>query len=138
MLARFRRRANGKWETPADSLPQSNYMLMREVAGVDSDIFYEWVRSFILETSFLHARGKKMLLIFDGYGSHWTYRVLRLFKDNGIVIVSLPSHTSHVLQPLDVGVFRPWKNAFRSALNNRTVVVQLSTRNYIYTICELL
>ena len=94
VLARFRRHANGKWEPPADFLPQSNYMLMREVAGVGSDIFYYWARSFILETSFLRANGKKMLLKYDGYGSHCTYRVLQLFKYNGIVVVSIRSDSS--------------------------------------------
>jgi hypothetical protein len=31
----------------------------------------------------------------------------------GLDIVSLSSHTSHVLQPLDVSCFKPFKIAFR-------------------------
>ena len=34
--------------------------------------------------------------------------------------------------------FQSLENAFRSALNRRTIVVQTSTRNDIYTLCELL
>ena len=32
---------------------------------------------------------------------------------SGLDIVSLPSHTSHALQPLDVACFKPFKTAFR-------------------------
>jgi hypothetical protein len=33
--------------------------------------------------------------------------------NSGLDIVSLPSHTSHALQPLDVSCFKPFKSAFR-------------------------
>ena len=35
-------------------------------------------------------------------------------KENGIDMVSLPSHTSHELQPLDKVCFKPFKMAFRA------------------------
>jgi hypothetical protein len=31
----------------------------------------------------------------------------------GLDVLTLPSHTSHVLQPLDVSIFKPFKTAFR-------------------------
>ena len=37
--------------------------------------------------------------------------------ENGITILKLPSHTSHVLQPLDVGVFWPAKVAWQKILD---------------------
>eukprot|EP00171_Calliarthron_tuberculosum_P022252 IDg22252t1 len=40
VLARFRRRGNGGWETPADFLPKPNHLHIREVAGMYSDLFY--------------------------------------------------------------------------------------------------
>jgi hypothetical protein len=33
--------------------------------------------------------------------------------NSGLDIVSLPSHTSHALQPLHVSCFKPFKSAFR-------------------------
>lgn len=138
VLARYRRRQDGRWETPSDFLPKPNYLYQREVAGMDSDIFYSWAKAFVEETALLRTDGKYMLLVYDGYASHCTYRTLKLFQENNIVVVSLPAHTSHALQPLDVGVFSPLKNAFRSALNRRVVVAKRTTRNDIFTICELL
>ena len=34
------------------------------------------------------------------------FSVLHLFKCNHVVVIALPSHTSHVLQPLDVSFFK--------------------------------
>ena len=42
--------------------------------------------------------------------------------NSGLDIVSLPSHTSHVLQPLDVSYFKPFKLAFRQIRDSWTLV----------------
>jgi hypothetical protein len=53
------------------------------------------------------------LLILDGHNSHVTLDVVYKAKENGLDPLTLPSHTSHCLQPLDCNVFRPFKCAFR-------------------------
>jgi hypothetical protein len=53
------------------------------------------------------------LLIMDGHGSHVTLEVVYKAMQIGLDLVTLPSHTSHRLQPLDVSIFRPFKCAFR-------------------------
>ena len=53
------------------------------------------------------------LLILDGHNSHITIKVVAKAKEVGLHLVTLPSHISHALQPLDVGVFGPFKCAFR-------------------------
>lgn len=52
---------------------------------------------------------KPILIIFDGYKSHIQYRVSSLAIENNVHILSLPSHSSDKIQPLDVGVFAPVK-----------------------------
>lgn len=136
--ARYRRRTDGRYETPADFLPVPNYLFMREVAGVDTDIFYSWALNFVEETAHLRRNGRKLLLVYDGYAGHLKYKVLSLLKTNGIIVAGLPAHTSHALQPLDVGVFGPLKQAFRMYLSRRTVITRKDTRNDVFTICELL
>ena len=44
-------------------------------------------------------------MILDGHESHVKYEVGQLAKDNQIEIAK--SHTSHLLQPLDLGMFKP-------------------------------
>jgi hypothetical protein len=54
------------------------------------------------------------LLILYGHNSHATLEVIHKAAQTGIDMVTLPSHTSHALQLLDITVFAPFKKAFRS------------------------
>ncbi|KAF7335093.1 DDE-domain-containing protein [Mycena venus] len=53
------------------------------------------------------------LVILDGHNSHGTFRFMDFAEKHRIVVLCLPSHTTHALQPCDVGVFGPlarkWK-----------------------------
>ena len=53
------------------------------------------------------------LLILNGHNSHVTLEVVKIAMESRVDIISLPSHTSHALQPLDVACFRPFKCVFR-------------------------
>ena len=55
------------------------------------------------------AEGRTRLLIFDGHGSHTTPDVLRHCILNNIQVTLLPAHSSHLTQPLDIGVFSSMK-----------------------------
>lgn len=39
----------------------------------------------------------------DGHGSRMTANVISVCMEQGMDILILPSHTSHAIQPLDVG-----------------------------------
>ncbi|KIJ57062.1 hypothetical protein M422DRAFT_98915, partial [Sphaerobolus stellatus SS14] len=43
----------------------------------------------------------------DGHGSHETNAICLIAIQSHIKMISLPPHTTHKLQPLDVGVFAP-------------------------------
>ena len=49
----------------------------------------------------------------DGFGTHETLEALEFCFENNILLCRLTSHTSHKLQPCDVGVFAPLKAAYR-------------------------
>jgi hypothetical protein len=68
----------------------------------------------------------KHLFIFDDHGSHVTLEAIEQAQAFGLDMVTLPSHTSHALQPLDVTCFKPFKIAFRKEKNTTMV-----NRNYI-------
>jgi hypothetical protein len=59
-----------------------------------------------------NTSGKPVLLIFDGHGSHITDEMIELAVNNNIELLCLPAHTTHKLQPLDVGVFGPLQTAW--------------------------
>ena len=56
---------------------------------------------------------KRMLLILDGHKSHVILEVLLKAMEHGIDMVSLPSHSSHEMQPLNISYFKPFKQYFR-------------------------
>jgi hypothetical protein len=51
------------------------------------------------------ATGEYRLLICDGHDSHITAEFIAHCMDNKILLMILPPHSSHLTQPLDVGVF---------------------------------
>jgi DDE superfamily endonuclease len=55
------------------------------------------------------AVGEYRLLICDGHDSHITGKWIRHCMENNIILMILPPHSSHLTQPLDVGVFGPLK-----------------------------
>ncbi|KAG0702582.1 hypothetical protein GWK47_025061 [Chionoecetes opilio] len=56
----------------------------------------------------------KILLIMDNAECHMSIHAAEYAIQHGIVIVTLPPHTTAKLQPLDVSVFGPFKSVLRS------------------------
>ena len=81
---------------------------------MEGEQFVEWMEKvFIAGTSHLE---ESKLLIFDGHSSHISSRVVDLAQQNNVELLCMPAHTSSVLQPLDVGVFKGVKVAWRKCL----------------------
>ena len=54
---------------------------------------------------------------------------------NNVILFRLPAHTSHLLQPLDVGVFKTTKGLWRSIIKNFFFkCIQVNRKSWIYTI----
>lgn len=66
------------------------------------------------------TRERPYLLLLDNHSSHVTLEAVCFAKDRGIVLSTFPPHCSHRLQPLDIGVFGPFKAALRVAFNDLT------------------
>jgi DDE superfamily endonuclease/Tc5 transposase DNA-binding domain len=77
-----------------------------------NDIGFEWlVRVFNPTTrqKFNDEDVRTRLLICDGHDSHISAKFVAHCIDNNICLFLLLPHSSHLLQPLDVGVFSPLK-----------------------------
>ena len=73
------------------------------------------------------------LLILDGHGSHETTDFLWKCLENDKVLLFLPAHTSHVLQPLDLTVFSSLQRAYRKELQKLSSLLDstpISKRNF--------
>ena len=78
---------------------------------MESENFIEWFRSIFLVYA-NKLQGSKILFL-DGHASHINFELKRLSESNNIILFRLPAHTSHFLQPLDVGVFKTVKAGWK-------------------------
>lgn len=57
------------------------------------------------------------LLILDNHETHISINCVQKAKDAGVVLLTIPPHTSHKLQPLDRTVYGPFKLYYNHAMN---------------------
>lgn len=57
------------------------------------------------------------MLIIDGHESHLSAEFDEYCKNNKIITVCMPAHSSHLLQPLDVALYSPLKRAYGDEIN---------------------
>ena len=60
------------------------------------------------------------MLLVDGHASHITTAAIQYCVDYKIILLCLPPHTTHLLQPLDVGIFSPLATAYKSHVQRIT------------------
>ena len=86
---------------------------MSENGWTDDFLCKEWfTKSFVPQATARNTSHKPILLIYDGHGSHDTLNLIELAREHNIILFCLPPHTTHKLQPLDVGVFGPFSRAW--------------------------
>lgn len=81
----------------------------------DDFLCYEWFKKTFIPGARARTEtlGEPILLLFDGHGSHIADDLLTLaFENKDIHLICLPPHTTHKLQPLDVGIFGPLQTAW--------------------------
>jgi hypothetical protein len=77
----------------------------------DNATGFLWLKHFNQHTS-KRSNGAYRLLILDGHESHHSAEFEAYCKENKIITLCMPPHSSHLLQPLDVGCFGPLKKAY--------------------------
>ena len=83
---------------------------------MEGDNFLDWFRSsFISAVQHLLESGPVVLFV-DGHHSHLSLSLVKLEKETGVHLFCLPPHTTHILQPLDVGVYSPFKQTWKRIL----------------------
>lgn len=75
-----------------------------------------WLRRFHQDTQ-QKAGNRRRLLLVDGHSSHVNMAFLSLADSLRILVLILPPHSTHRLQPLDVGLFSPLAGAYTKELN---------------------
>lgn len=96
-----------------DSLPPgSTIMMSQKSAYVTATIFLDWFTNHFLP----RKNEGKTLLILDGHASHCSsVELLETADANNVILLCLPPHTTHYLQPLDRAFFKSLKTFYYQA-----------------------
>jgi len=88
---------------------------------MNSEIFLEWFQSVFIPGADKYrpiGYNGPLFLILDGHTSHTSYEVIKAARDNNVELIRLPSHSTHMLQPLDLSVFGPLKTYWSTLVKN--------------------
>jgi hypothetical protein len=101
----------------SDGLPPGSEVYMnKKSAYITTELFIKWFKEHFLPRK---APTGKSILILDGHSSHSnSIELLDLARDNAVIIICLPSHTTQALQPLDRSFFRSLKIYFNAEANS--------------------
>jgi hypothetical protein len=83
----------------------------------NNDIGLAWLEQVFDRCTKAKARRSYRLLVLDGHGSHVTMDFIDYCDQNRILLMILPPHSTHTLQPLDVGMFKPLSTAYSAELS---------------------
>lgn len=92
-------------------LPYNWVIAVSENGWTTNKLGLQWLKHFDKHTK-RRVVGSHRLLIIDGHESHNSLEFQQYCKDNKIITLCMPPHSSHLLQPLDVGCFAPLKKAY--------------------------
>ncbi|XP_065662658.1 uncharacterized protein LOC101240724 isoform X2 [Hydra vulgaris] len=79
-------------------------------------IFVQFLEHFI--SNVRPSIEKPVLLLMDNHESQVNISVIELAKKSGIVLMTFHPHTTHKMQPLNRGVFGPFKTFYYNAMNS--------------------
>lgn len=92
--------------------PPGTLKLVTDSGYMNSELFIRWLQHF--QDYIKSSEDDPVILILDNHSSHCTLEAITFCRNNFIVLLSLPPHGSHKMQPLDRCFFGPLKSAFSS------------------------
>jgi hypothetical protein len=98
------------WYTECD-LPLDWVIKPTSNGWTDNETGLEWIKHFDKHTR-SRTKGIYRMVVLDGHESHLSAEFETFCKNNNIITISLPAHSSHLTQPLDVGCFSALKKAY--------------------------
>lgn len=86
--------------------PPGSIYACHKSGWMQMDIFTTWFKHFIRSSG--ASKDNPVLLILDGHATHAkNLDVIDTARENGVVMLCLPPHCSHRMQPLDVNFMKP-------------------------------
>ena len=81
---------------------------------INNDLFLQWFKFFLANI----PSTRPVLLIMDRHGTYMSIELIELARSNVVHLLYLPPYITHILQPMDVGVFKSSKTNFQRLAAN--------------------
>ncbi|XP_072384019.1 uncharacterized protein [Diabrotica undecimpunctata] len=106
-----------KRENPAlmDDGLAGSFAFFHETGWITTESFLVWFKQFV---EFSNPKpDKPVLLLSDGHKAHSkSIELINIAKENNVIILCFPPHTTHRLQPLDVSFMAPLNTYYEEEL----------------------
>jgi hypothetical protein len=111
-------------------------VLLSDSGFINGQLAIRWLEHFVEYTA-PHEETKVLLL--DSHVSHISDDSIILAAASNVIIYAFPSHLTHILQPLDVGIFQPYKHWYREAVLAaiREMDLEYSLRSFMRDLSQI-
>ena len=96
--------------------PHGSIQMCSDSGFINTDLFLDWLKHF--QKAVKSSAEDPVLLVLDNHSSHVSLSAVLFCREHSIHVVSLPPHSSHKTQPLDVCFYGPLKTHYASAAEN--------------------
>jgi hypothetical protein len=114
------------------SIPDNWVINVSDNGWTTNELGLKWLKHFDEHTK-ERTVGSHRLLILDGHESHTSVEFHQYCEEHEIITLCMPPHSSHLLQPLDVGCFSPMKKAYgrQAELMMRNKVTRITKLEFL-------
>jgi hypothetical protein len=105
------------WLEDFDSSSEEAYFAVSKKGWTNEELGISWLSKIFEPRTRAKAGNSRRLLLVDGHSSHVNLRFIDFCDRHGIILVILPPHSTHRLQPLDVGIFSPLATAYSKEID---------------------
>lgn len=88
-----------------------------ENGWMTTGIFYEFISNIFHPWLIRENIPLPIILFIDGHSSHLSLHTSQFCKEHGIILVALHPNATHIIQPMDVAVFRTLKSAWKEEVH---------------------
>ena len=101
---------------------------------IDCDLFVRYLKHFIKCVK--PNESNPVLLLTDGHSSHKSLEAVELARKHHVTMLTIPPHSSHRLQPLDLTFFGPPKTMYNRQMD-KWMLSNPGKRVTPYELCEI-
>jgi len=101
-----------------DDAPPDSLGVAEKKGWMNQQVFVQYLKHFVKHTR--PTKEDPVLLIVDNHSSRMSMEAVEYCRENHAVMLSLPPHSTHKIQPLDVTFYGPFKTYYSQSCDNWT------------------